>query len=230
MTLKVLSAGALKFIATELAGTFARATGHQVSFAFGTIGGVRKRLADGETADVIMGTSAAIAEMEQAGVLIEGSVRQLGRTLTGICVRAGRPLPDISTPEAFKALLLTAGSIAYTDPKAGGTSGIYLTGLMERLGIAEAVAPKALLCVNGDDVVEKVRDGKAEIGSTFISEIVPIKGVALAGPLPPPIGNATSYAGGIAARCSNPVAARAFIDAMADPAQRSTWVSFGFEP
>jgi len=139
--LKVLSAGAVKYVLTDFAPRFIRDTGNRIDFTFGTIGGVHKRLRDGETADIIMGTAPAISQMEQSGVIAAGSRADLGRTLTGICVRADTPMPDISTPDAFKQTLLKARSVAYTNPQAGGTSGIFLVGLLERLRIAEARRP-----------------------------------------------------------------------------------------
>lgn len=228
--LKVLSAGAVKYVATDFAPRFTRDTGDQVEFTFGTIGGVRKRLENGETADIVMGTAPAIAQMARSGVLVAGSCTDLGRTLTGLCVRADAPLPDISTPDRFKQTLLKARSIAYTNPQAGGTSGIFLVGLLERLGIAEAVGRKALLCINGDDVVDKVAAGDAEIGSTFLSEIVPMKAVKVVGPLPQPIQNATAYAAGIMTASGNREAAGRFIAMLTAPAQRQAWLSLGFEP
>ena len=191
---------------------------------------MQKRLKDGETADIVMGTAPAIAQMEQAGVLVAGSCVDLGRTLTGICVRADTLMPDISTPDSFKQTLLKARSVAYTNPKAGGTSGIFLVGLLGRLGIAEAVGKKALLCVNGDEVVDKVSVGDAEIGSTFLSEIVPMKAVKAVGPLPAPIQNATAYAAGIMTGSRNHEAAGRFIAMLTAPAQREAWLSLGFEP
>ena len=86
------------------------------------------------------GHGAGDFQMEQSGVIAAGSRADLGRTLTGIRVRADTPMPDISTPDGFKQTLLKARSVAYTNPQAGGTSGIFLVGLLERLGIAEAVA------------------------------------------------------------------------------------------
>jgi molybdate transport system substrate-binding protein len=230
LRLKVLSAGAVKYVATDFAPRFTRDTGDQVEFTFETIGGVRKRLENGETADIVMGTAPAIAQMEQSGVLVAGSCTDLGRTLTGLCVRADAPMPDISTPDRFKQTLLKARSIAYTNPQAGGTSGIFLVGLLERLGIAEAVGRKALLCINGDEVVDKVSAGDAEIGSTFLSEIVPMKAVKAVGPLPQPIQNATAYAAGIMTGSSNREAAGRFIAMLTAPAQRQAWLSLGFEP
>ena len=156
--LKVLSAGAIKYVATDFAPKFTRDAGDQVEFVFGTIGGVQKRLKDGETADIVMGTAPAIAQMEQAGVLVAGSCIDLGRTLTGICVRAGTPMPDISTPDSFKQTLLKARSVAYTDPKAGGASGIFLVGLLGRLGIAEVGRRK------GAAVRQRRRGGRQGFG------------------------------------------------------------------
>jgi molybdate transport system substrate-binding protein len=228
--LKVLSAGAVKYVVTGFAPQFMHDTGDQVEFTFGTIGGVRKRLEDGETADIVMGTAPAIAQMEQSGVLVASSRADLGRTLTGVCVRANAPIPDISTPDSFKRTLLEARSVAYTNPQAGGTSGIFLVGLLERLGIAEAVGKKALLCINGDDVVDKVSAGTAEIGSTFLSEIVPMKAVKAVGALPPPMQNATAYAAGIMAVSRNREAASRFIAMLTAPAQRNAWLALGFEP
>ena len=163
-------------------------------------------------------------------MLVAGSRTELGRTLTGICVHVGAPMPDISTPESFTQTMLRVRSVAYTNPQAGGTSGIFLAGLLERLGIAAAVGNKALLCSNGDEVVEKVSAGDAEIGSTFISEIVPSKGVKVVGPLPAPIANATAYAAGIMAGSRNREAAERFIAALTAPTQRATWIAMGFEP
>jgi molybdate transport system substrate-binding protein len=228
--LRVLSAGAVKYVVTDLAAEFTRDTGDKIEFTFATIGGVRKRLEDGETADIIIGTAPAMAQMEQAGVLIACSRTDLGRTRTGICVRDAAPMPDISTPESFRQAMLTARSVAYTNPQAGGTSGIFLADLLERLGIADAVGKKTLLCSNGDEVVQKVSIGDAEIGSTFISEIMPVKGVRLVGPLPAAIENATAYAAGIMAGSRNREAAGRFIAMLIAPAQRDAWMRFGFEP
>lgn len=226
----MLSAGAVKYAVTHFAGSLARATGEEVAFTFGTIGQVRQRLARGETADVVIGTAPAIAELAQAGVLLAGSRADLGRTFTGVCVRDGAPIPDISTPETFRQAMLAARSLAYTDPQAGGTSGIFLVGLFARLGIAGAMRAKALPCINGDEVVDKVLAGDAELGSTFLSEIVPVKGVRAVGALPPPIENVTAYAAGVMAGSANAAAAARFIAMLAAPSERDPWMSFGFEP
>jgi molybdate transport system substrate-binding protein len=166
--------------------------------------------------------------MERTGVLLAGSTKQIGRTLTGLGVREEMPVPDISTPERFRQTLLDARSIAYTDPAAGGSSGLYLVGLLQRLGIAEAIARKAHPCRDGDEVVDRVAAGDAELGSTFISEIVARKGVKVVGPLPAEIGHGMSYAVGLAAAGGHRAAAQAFVSLLTDPARKEFLASRGF--
>ena len=228
--LEVLSAGAVESIVTGLARTFTRDTGIPVTFTFNTMAGVRKRLESGETGDIVIGTSPAIQQMEQAGVAIAASRVELGRTHTGICVREGSPIPDISTLEAFKKTLLAARAVAYTNPAVGGTSGVYLTGLMQRLGILEEMQRKAVLCINGEDIVRKVVAGEADLGSTFVSEFGLVGGIASAGPLPAAFGNATSYAAALLASGTNREAARDFIGMITAAPQRPAWIAGGFEP
>ena len=229
-TLRVISAGAVEYVVTGLGSSFTRDTGIPVAFTFNTIAGVRQRLANGEAGDIVIGTSPAIRQMEEAGIVVVGSRVELGRTSTGICVKHGAPIPDISTPEAFKAALLAARAFALTDPAVGGTSGIYLTGLMQRLGILDAMQPKFVMCINGEDVVGRILSGEADLGSTFVSEFFLKPGIASAGALPASIGNATSYSAALLDVGDNREAARRFIAGLTAPAQRPTWAAGGFEP
>ena len=197
--------------------------------SFGTIAGVQQQLKNGARPDVIIGTVPAISTMEQTGLLLAGSTRRSDTPAAAWARARACPSPDISTSEQFRQALLDARSIAYTSPAAGGTSGIYLTSLLERLGIADEVAKKAQLCINGDEVVDRVASGEAEIGSTFISEIITHPGMKVVGPFPAAIGHGMSYAAGLAAGGGNREAARAFIAMLTDPAQRDFLASRGFE-
>lgn len=132
-------------------------------------------------------------------------------------VRPGAKLPDISTVDAFKQALIDAKSIAYIDPASGGSSGIYLDKLFEKMGIAEAVRAKAKL-KRGGYVADLLVSGDAELGIHQISEIVPVKGVVLVGPLPADIQNYTTYAGAVSATAKDAAAAKAFLDLLAGPA------------
>ena len=113
-------------------------------------------------------------------------------------MKEGAPKPDVSTVEAFKRALLAAKSVAYIDPASGGSSGIYIDKLLERLGIADQIRPKAKL-KKGGHVADLIVSGEAELGLHQISEIVPVKGAALVGPLPKEIQNTTTYAAGLSA-------------------------------
>src|SRR2546430_10960303 len=111
-------------------------------------------------------------------------------------VRQGAPQPDISTVDAFKRALLEARSIVYNDPAIGATSGIHFAAVLERLGIAEAVKPKTVLW-KGGYAAEALLNGQAELCVHQISEILPVKGVVLVGPLPAELNKVTVYAGSI---------------------------------
>ena len=128
-----------------------------------------------------------------------GSRAELGRGTAGVAVRAGAPVPDIATPEAVKQTMLAARSIAYPDPAGGGTAGVYFAGLMERFGIAEEVKKKALLQNRGYEIAAAVADGSADIGVTFISELLPNKDLKVVGPFPPAIGLVVPYVAGVLA-------------------------------
>ena len=145
-----------------------------------------------------------------------GTRADLAKVGIGVVVKAGAPLPDITTDEAFKRALLAAKSVAYIDPKAGGSSGIYVDKLLQRLGIADQVRAKAVL-VQGGAVADKVADGEAEIGVHQISEILPVAGVTLVGPLPADIQNFTVYAAGVGSAAKDTAAAKGFVEFLAGP-------------
>jgi molybdate transport system substrate-binding protein len=225
---KVLSAGAVRGIVTDLAEAFRQETGHTVTLTFGTVGVVRQKLTAGEPADVVIMTDAAIDEMAQKGAVIPGTRADLARTAIGVGVREGAPRPDIATPEALKQTLLGAKSLVYVDPAQGGTSGIHFASVLQRLGIAEAVKAKTLL-VPGGYAAEKVAQGEAELVVHQISEILPVKGVTLVGPLPKDLQKITVYSAGLAARSAAPEAARAFLAFLTRPAFKAKFAAAGLD-
>jgi molybdate transport system substrate-binding protein len=144
-------------------------------------------------------------------------------------VKEGAPMPDIGSVEAFKNALLAAKSVAYIDPTSGGSSGIYIDKLLERLGIADQVRSKAKL-KKGGYVADLIVSGEAELGVHQISEIVPVKGAVLVGPLPKEIQNTTTYAAGLSAAAENKEAAQALIKTISGPAAASVFKAKGMEP
>lgn len=156
-TIKVMSAGAVESVLIAVGGEFERASGDTVECVFNTAGAVRARFLAGEIPDLLVLPAAGMQALEEAGQLKAGSRLDLAQSATGVAVRQGAPHPDISTPDAFKRALLAAQSIAYTDPASGGSSGTFFAGLLERLAVAEAVAPKAVLGKRGADVAARWR-------------------------------------------------------------------------
>src|SRR2546430_1934706 len=197
--IKVLTAGAFKQVLLALLPDFERQTGHKVVVENDTVGALTKRIEGGESFDLAVLTPAAVNDLSNKGKFVAGSRVNLARVGVGVVVKDGTPKPDIGSVAAFKQALLAAKSVAYIDPAAGGSSGIYVAGLLDKLGIAADVNAKAKL-IPGGAVAEHIAKGEAELGIHQISEILPVKGVTLVGPLPAEIQNYTVYAAGIGAQ------------------------------
>jgi molybdate transport system substrate-binding protein len=228
--IKVLSAGAVKSMVETLGAEFERASGDKLNVTFATAFAQRERIINGATADLVIVSESIIAELEKLGLVVIGSAKNLGRTVTGVIVPEGAPSPDISTVDAFKQALLKTKSVAYTDPKAGGSGGIMFAALLQKLGIADAVNAKAVLCKGGLDVSTTIAAGHAEIGTTFISEALPVKGLKVVGPLPGELHNANTYTAAIHKAAKLPEGAAAFLKALTDPATRPRWKAAGLDP
>jgi molybdate transport system substrate-binding protein len=224
----VLSAGAVKSIVTELAEAFRQETGHTVKFTFAPVGALREKLASGEPADVVIMSDTAIEQLAAQGAVLGDSRTDIAKTAIGVAVREGAPRPDISTPEAFKQTVLAAKSIVYVDPARGATSGIHFASVLDRLGIADAVKGKTVL-VPGGFAAESVAKGEAELCVHQISEIIPVKGVTLVGPLPRELQKITVYSAAIPARARIPEEAKAFTAFLARPAWKAKLAAAGLD-
>ncbi|HET7019545.1 MAG TPA: substrate-binding domain-containing protein [Xanthobacteraceae bacterium] len=227
--IKVLTAGAFKQVLVALLPDFERTSGHKVVVENDTVGALTKRIEGGETFDLAVLTPAAVDALASKGKLVPGSRANLARVGIGVVVKEGAPKPDIGSLAAFKQVLLAAKSVAYIDPAAGGSSGIYVAGLLDKLGIAAEVKPKAKL-IPGGAVAEHVARGEAELGIHQISEILPVKGVTLVGPLPADIQNYTVYAAALGAQAKESDAAKALLKALSGPAAAEVLKSKGMEP
>jgi molybdate transport system substrate-binding protein len=228
--MKVISGGAFKGVLNDLLVEYQKESGNKADVTYRTVGQHLKLIASGEEKfDVAVLTPEAIESLAKEGKVVSGSRADLAKTGVGVVVKAGAPLPDISTVEAFKSTLLAAKSVAYIDPAAGGSSGIYVAKLLERLGIAKEVNAKAVL-VQGGAVADHVADGEAEIGVHQISEILHVKGATLVGPLPAAIQNFTVYSAGVSATAANSAAAGALVKFLSGPHAVPIIKSKGMEP
>ncbi len=227
--IKVLTAGAFKQVLLAVLPDFEKQTGHKVTVENDTVGALRQRIEGGEIFDVAVLTPAAVNDLASKGKLVDGSRVNLARVGVGVMVKAGAPVPDIGSVDAFKRALIAARSVAYIDPASGGSSGIYVAGLLEKLGVADQIKPKAKL-KKGGYVADLIVAGDAEFGIHQISEIVPVKEVTLVGPLPAEIQNYTIYAAGLGAGAKNSEAGKALIEALTGPAVADVLKSRGMEP
>ena len=224
--LRVLSAAAVKGPLAETVAAFERETGRHVVLEFATAGQVESRIAAGERADLVVNArprlDAFVAKSGRSGAL-----HDLGTVRIGVAARAGAPRPDVSSVDAFRASLLAASSVAYTNPAAGGTAGIYFAGVLDRLGIAEVVAPKRRLAADGLDVVRKVISGEAQIGITQVSEIYLADRSTFVGALPESLQLLTTYT--VFVPDGADPAARALASALTSEAGRARCRAAGFD-
>jgi len=229
--IRVMVSGAFTEAYLQVVPEFERATKYKVVSAFGaSMGGapdsIPSRLGRGEPADVLIMASAAVDDLIAQGRVVAGSRVDLVRSSIGMAVRAGARKPDISTVEALTRALLDAKSIAYS----ASASGVYLsTELFPRLGIAQQVAAKSRR-IESERVGAVVARGDAEIGFQQISELLPIAGIELVGPLPPGAQRVTIFSAGVARGSTQPAAARQLIDFLLSTAVRKVIEKSGLEP
>lgn len=222
----VLSPNTVKSVLTDLVEAFQRETGHSVRFTFDSTGAVEKRTRAGEATDIVIVTEEPMEQMSGEKLVLQDARSVIGRVGVGVGVREGAPKPDISSTDTFRQTLLSAKSITYSNPAGGGASAMHFSRVIERLGISQAIKEKAVL---GGGVCERVTKGEVELCVTQISEILPVKGVRLLGPLPPDIQRVTTLVAAISTRSSAVEAALEFLKFLARPSSRTKFAEGGLE-
>ena len=223
--------GAFTAAFNEVAPEFERSSGTKIVTTYGgsmgsSPGTIPNRLARGEPADVVIMAAPALDDLVARGQVVAGSRVDLARSAIGMAVRAGAPKPDISSVDALKRALLDAKSIAYS----ASASGVYLsTELFPSLGIADQMAAKTQRVESGP-VAALVARGEAEIGFQQISELRPVTGIEIVGPLPPGAQRVTVFSAGIATAAKQPDAAKRLIAFLASPATASAIRKSGMDP
>ncbi|MEY2457540.1 MAG: molybdate transport system substrate-binding protein, partial [Acidimicrobiaceae bacterium] len=198
----------------------------------GPTGPLTKRIADGETADVVILGGDSTAALLGQGKIVAGSNAAAARGLIGAGVAKGAPKPDISSEAAFKAALLAANAVAVTDPAGGGSSGVYFSKLFEKMGLAEILKPKLRLAAGGPNgyAATFVIKGEADFAMQPIPELMAVPGIEVVGPLPGAFQNVTTYTASIPASAREVDAAKALIKALTAPSAAATYRSKGLEP
>lgn len=224
--IKVLSTQATQEAYQELVAQFEKASGHKVVTIFTGTLNVQKRLADGETYDLIIMAAPAIDEQIKLGRAVAGSRVDLAQSGTGLAVRKGAPKPDVSSSEALKKTLLAAKSIGYST----GPSGLYMLSVFEKMGIADQVKPKLKQTPSGVFVGTLIANGDAEVGFQQISELVHFAGIDYVGPLPGDLQRMTMFSSGLHSAARHPDAAKALVRFITAPSAAAVIRKHGLEP
>lgn len=228
---RVMISGGLTAAYKALVPEFERTTGHKVLTARGpsmgtTTNAIPVRLERGEPADVLIMVGYALDDLARKDKVMAGTKVDLVKSPIGVAVKSGAPRPDISTVDALKRALLAVKTVAYSD----SASGVYVsTEMFDKLGITEAMKDKARK-IPATPVGEIVARGEAEIGFQQISELKPVEGIDIVGPLPDELQKITVFSAGIASVSKEPDAGQALIKFLASPAARAEIIKSGMDP
>ncbi len=230
MSLKVLSAGAVKRGVAQLCAAFERDTGTKVEVEFTQVPKMRKRIATGESADVLVATAGAMDEFAASGKIVPATRALLGRSRVGVVVHKQAPAPDVSDTEAFKRALLAAAAVVHND----ASSGVYIAALLEKLGLKAQLGDKIVVVSSGAAIITKVAElGPGAVGMGQISEIMVMidKGldVKLVAPMPDAIQNVSTYYAAVAAASATPDAAAALARELTSDTAKKIFAATGID-
>lgn len=225
--IRVICSNALKTTLEELAPAFEKATGDKLAITFGATIPLKAGIEKGAAFDLTMLGMEAVDDLIKDGKLAAATRAVLANSGAGVAVRKGAPRPDIATVEAFKNALVNAKSVAYVEQ--GGT-GVYLKGLLARLGIADDIKPKLKLLPPENPAAKAISNGEAEIGMTQISEILPYPGADLVGPFPKEIQLTSAFGAAVAANAAQPEGASALIKFLKGPQAAAVFKAKGLDP
>jgi molybdate transport system substrate-binding protein len=229
--IKVYSTIGMGSVLKELQPKFEQASGHKLDITWGLAGALAKRVADGESPDALVAIRGGIDGLVKSGRVSGPSAVTLALSGVGVSVRSGAPKPDISTPDKFKAALLAAKAIAYSDPSKGGASGVYFAKVAERLGISDVVKAKSKFPPDTAGLPGKLLlDGTADLAIAQVPELLEVKGTDFVGPFPGDLQNATVFAAGVVSGAKQPDAATAFLKFLQTPEAIATIKAKGMEP
>ena len=228
--LKIFSTIAVQTTLEALAPQFEAESGFRLRITWNTAPVLVKRLQAGETADVLLLNRAGIDTMIRAGRVLPGSEVMLASSATALAIKAGAARPDISTPDALKQTLLTARAISYTDPAAGGASGIYFAKLLERLGIADEINAKTKFPPPAGLSGDFLLTGEADLAIQQIPELLQVPGIEILGTLPGDLHMVTVFVAGIEASSQQAATAKALIDFLRSRPAADVFRAKGLDP
>jgi len=224
--IRLFASGALKEAYLELIPAFESKSGHKVRLEWSSTTEIRKRVSAGEIHDVVILGDSGTEALIRDGKLVGTTRTVFAKSGISVAVRAGAPRPDIGSADAIRKVLLAAKSVGYSE----GASGSYLVGMFQKLGVYDQVKAKAVIAGANVPVGEKVASGVAEIGFHQLSELLPVKGIDIVGPLPPDVQYLTVFSGALHAATKDKAAASALIAFLTAPASREVLKKHGLQP
>ena len=225
--IKIMTPRSMWTVLKEIGPEFERAAGYKLKVDTDIAATLADRIIGGESFDIFVGPPVQIDRLIKDNKIVAGTRTPIARSGIGVEVRAGTPKPDIGTVDAFKRALLNAKSIGYL--KQEGTSGAYLHGLFDRLGIGEAIRSKVIR-PEADVVSELVAKGEIELGMVVITQIMTTPGVELVGPIPEELQSYVRWSGAVSANSTAPEVARDLIRFLAGPTALPVLKAQGMEP
>ena len=226
--IRVFSANGVKAVMADLVPRFESTTGHKLIVTFGEAGELRRRILEVGDFDLAILPAQTLRDMATLGKIAASSMVDIASSDVGMAVRTGGDKPDTSSAGAFKRSLLAAATIVITDPASGGVSGVHFAGVLQRLGIAEAIGPRLRL-TRGELNAELVARGEAELAVQLAHEIRAVAGVEFV-PLPPEFQRSIVFSAGIPAATKERAGADELIAYLSGPAAAKMIVARGMEP
>jgi molybdate transport system substrate-binding protein len=227
--IKVLSPGSTEAAFSELLSQFEKASGHTVKIGYGPAGALAARVAKGEPVDVAILGEAQIEDLQKQGKLAQGSAAVLTKVGIGVFVRKGDPKPEIGTVDAFLRSLTRARTIAYADPKLGGSASILVDDMLKSLDVTGSIGPRTKLVPPAKPLLDLVAGGGIDFGFNPIPEILSDPRVELVGPLPAEIQRYTRYTAALTTESSQAEGYKALIAFLSSPAATAVMKARGFE-
>ena len=224
---RVLVSNGVRAVVEDLQQQCEKAIGHPLAIEYSAAALLKQKVDAGQRFDVALLTMEVTDELIKEGKIPAASRVDLGRVGVGVGIRSGAPKPDITTPDAFKRTLLNAKSITYAKD---GAARILIENIYDRLGIANEVKPKIILQSVPGTPQTAVAEGKAEMVMTLVSEILPVKGIELVGPVPKELQSYVSFRGGVSANSQNAEAARAVVKFFTSSKAAPAYKARGLEP
>ena len=228
--IKVFSTIGVKSVLEELIPQYEKTSGHKLNVTWSTAALLAKRVQSGEHADALILVKRNVETLLKQGKIVPGTETLFGQSVFAVGVKTGAPKPDISTTEAFKKSLLAAKGLSYSDPAAGGASGVYIAKQIEKMGIAEQLKDKTKFPPSGGLSGTLLIRGDADIAIQSKPELLSVPGVEVVGPLPDDMAFTVVYAAGVQSGATQADAAKAFVNYLKSPEAQAVFKAKGYDP